>query len=148
MLVRPDLSVEAEIDALGPAPKKRGSPERAAQVAIVAYFRYALPAGSIVAAVKNEHQPRSRTKGGRMRFFAKRKAEGVVAGFWDLALLLDGPRTLLVEVKAPKTGRLSGAQRLRHAEAKALGYDTIVVRSVEEAELALRALGVPLRARA
>ncbi len=148
MLIRDDISVAAEVDWLVPAAKRRGSPERGAQTAIVAYLKAALPAGSVVFAVKNEHRASGRTKGQRARFGAMRKAEGVSTGFPDIGVLLPGGRAVFIEVKAPRTGRLSGAQRERHAELRRLGFGVGVATSIETAELALRALGVPLKATA
>ncbi len=149
MLVRGDMTVAEEVDFLGPpAKRKRGAPERAAQTAVVAFLRRALPPGSIVAAVQNEHGASGRTAGQRARFGAKRKAEGVVAGFPDLVVLLPGARTVLIEMKAPKSGRVSVSQNTVHAELRRLGFDVAVATSIETAELALRALGVPLKATA
>ncbi len=143
------MTVAEEADWLGPpAKRKRGAPERAAQVSVVAYLRQALPPGSIVAAVKNEHGASGRTAGQRARFGAKRKAEGVVGGFPDLVICLPGGKAVFLELKAPKTGRISDAQRGRHAELRALGFGVGVATSIETAELALRALGVPLKATA
>lgn len=149
MLVRDDMTAAEELDWLGPASKKkRGAPERLAQVAVVAYLKLALPAGSLVFAVKNEHGASGRTAGQRARFGAKRKAEGVAAGFPDLGVLLPGGRTVFIEMKAPKSGRLSDAQRMRHAELRALGFGVGVATSIDTAEAALRALGVPLNGEA
>jgi len=148
MLVRPDLSVAEEIDFLGAEATKarRGAPERGAQVAVVAYLRTCLPAGSIVAAVKNEHGARGKTRGQRLRFGAKRKAEGVRPGFPDLIVLLPcPPRIALVEMKAPRAGRLSPAQTEMHRELADMGFPVFVARSVEDARAGFAALGVPLR---
>jgi hypothetical protein len=156
MLVRPDLSPADEIDTLVDprewlahnAPRrKRASPERSAQVSVVAALKRSLPPGSIVAAVKNEHAPKGLTKEQRIRFFAKRKAEGVNAGFPDLIILLPGGRTFLLEMKAPKNGRLSDAQREMHAAIRAIGHEVGVARCIDSALLALRQAGVAVRAR-
>jgi hypothetical protein len=148
MLVRTDISVEEEIDLLLDEATKtrRGSPERGAQVAVVAYLRTHLPPGSIVAAVKNEHGAKAKTAGARARFGAKRKAEGVRPGFPDLIIILPcPPRLALVEMKAPKGGRLSPAQIELHRELADMGFPVFVARSVEEARDGFLRLGVPLR---
>lgn len=130
------------------AKRKRGSPERTAQVSIVAFLKRALPPGSIVAAVKNEHRASSASKGGRMRFYQKRRQEGVTPGFPDLIALLPNARVVLFEVKSP-TGDLSPSQRDLHPEISALGFlPVIVCRSIDDAEAGLRAVGIPLRTHA
>ena len=146
MLIRKHLTVASEIDWLEKsATPKRGSPERQAQCSVVEFLEMSLPAGSIVAAVKNEHGAKGKTEGQRKRFGAKRREEGVKAGFPDLVLCLPGPRVVFIEMKAPKSGVLSDAQRARHAELRALGFDVAVARSIETAKAALREMGVPLK---
>lgn len=144
------MTVEGEVDWLSQPTKpkrRRASPERAAQVSVVDFLRHALPAGSVVAAVKNEHGATGKTEGERRRFGAKRKAEGVSTGFPDLILCLPNARAVFLEMKAPKTGRVSDKQRERHTELRALGFEVAVATSQETAEAELRLLGIPLRAR-
>lgn len=123
----------------------RGSPERQVQVTLRRWLETVLPLGTIVAAVKNESAPKSQDPNARARYFAKRKAEGVVTGFPDLAVLMPGGQILLVEVKAPKTGILSAAQDGLHARLRTLGYPVVVAMSVETCRGALQALRIPLR---
>lgn len=153
MLVNPALGVAKEIDRIDPrewvqhnAPRKRrGSPERSAQRSVVSFLRTVLPPGSIVAAVVNEQRGAGRTAEQRARFGAARRASGVVSGFPDLICLLPAGRTVLIEMKAPRTGRLSDAQRELHARIAALGHPVAVATSIDTALAALRAAGVPLR---
>lgn len=123
---------------------KRGSPERSVQVTLKRWLQLVLPAGSIIAAVKNEHAPRSEDPNARARFFAKRKAEGVLAGTPDLACWLPEGRTLLVEVKAPG-GVVSETQTELHAKLRALGHTVIVATSIETCRGALLDAGFALR---
>lgn len=145
MLVNTAVPLAAEIDELGSRPR-RGAPERQAQCAVIDYLRTVLPAGSVVAAVKNEHQPRSKTVAGRKRFFAKRREEGVVAGFPDVVACLPGPRVVFVEMKAPASGVLTAKQIECHARLQAIGFQVVVCRSIDDADAAFRAIGVPLSA--
>ena len=122
------------------------SPERAAQVAVVKWMRLVLPRGSIVFAVKNEHAPRSMTTGGRMAFFAKRKAEGVKSGIPDLGILIAGPRLLMLEMKRPGGDDvLSDKQQGVHEDLAALGIAVGLGDSIESARGFLLAHGVTLR---
>lgn len=124
---------------------KRGSPERAVQVTLRRWLDVVLPAGSVTAAVKNEHAAASADPMGRARFHAKRKAEGVVAGFPDLVVLLPGGRTLLIEVKAPRTGVISDAQAGLHTRLRSMGHTVIVATCIEDARGGLLAAGVKPR---
>lgn len=147
MLIAQSMPLADELDMLVPS-RKPGSPERTAQVAVVGFLRSALPPGSIVAAVKNEHKARSASSGARARFYQKRKQEGVKAGFPDLVAVLPGGRTVFIEMKAPKRGRLSPAQLECHAALRSLGHIVGVARSIDEAQAILLQAGIPLRARA
>lgn len=146
MLVAQNMSVPDELDMLVPT-KKPGAPEQQAQIAVVSYLRSALPAGSIVAAVKNENHARSKSRGAQMRFQQKRKETGVKPGFPDLICLIPGGKTVLIEMKAPKRGRLSPAQVECHAALRSLGHVVGVARSIDEAQLILEQAGISLRAR-
>lgn len=123
----------------------RSSPERDVQVAIVAWLRLVLPAGSKVAAVKNEHAPRAVSVGARMRFFAKRREEGVLAGFPDIVILLAGGKTVLFETKRPKNGVVSETQGILHGELTEIGHPVYLVTSIEDGRGVLVRLSVPLR---
>lgn len=56
-----------------------------------------------------------------------------VAGLADLTLFAAGGKTIFIEVKTP-TGRQSGQQKRFEKAVTKLGYDYIIMRSVEEAE--------------
>lgn len=143
--VNHNLTVAAEIDALlKPARKKRGSPERDAQVAVVKCLKTILPPGTVIAAVKNEHAASGKTVQQRMRFGQKRKAEGVCPGFPDLICLIPGGLVLLVEMKSA-VGDLSPAQTDLHAHLLSIGFRVFVVRDVLEAAEAVKAAGFGLR---
>lgn len=119
------------------------SPERDAQKSVVAWLRQVLPAGSLVAAVKNEHRASSGTQGGRIRFYAARKAEGVVTGWPDLIICVPG-RTLFVEMKAPGSGVLSAEQVALHDQLRALGFAVGVATCIETTRAFLLSAGVTL----
>jgi hypothetical protein len=61
---------------------------------------------------------------------------GVWAGEPDLRIYLDGGVTVLLEVKAER-GRLSDTQQVAHLELQSFGHWVYVVRSVDEARVAL-----------
>lgn len=138
-------------------------PEESLHRACVAYLRAALPKPWIV-----WHTPNG---GGRSKAEAGiLKAMGVLAGMPDL--LICGPwvrdlpshiaadtRLIAIEFKAPpkrlRSGalskaqpRLSPAQRARQADLGACGVPYLVIDDMAEMVQALRALGVPLKARA
>lgn len=122
----------------------RSAPERAAQVAIVEYLKLVLPEGAMVWAVVNEAAPKSKTSYGRARFFAKRKAAGVLTGFPDLGVSLAG-RTLFIETKRPVGGVVSSEQQERHRELRILGHAVGVCVDIESARAFLQDEGVILR---
>ena len=135
-------------DAYGaplPPKRKRRAPERVAQRSVVSWLRIVLPTGSIVAAVTNEDRGRAADPMSRARYGQARKAVGVTTGFPDLCILLPGPRTVFLEMKAPKTGRLSEAQIDVHARLRRLGHAVGVATSIDEARDLLRQWGVALK---
>lgn len=124
---------------------KRGYPERAVQVPLVDWLRMVLPRGWKVFAVKNEYQARSADPKARARFYAMRKAEGVVTGWPDLGCVDPKGRLYPIEVKAPG-GIVSSDQQDRHEEL-ALENGTVVgiVDSIESCRLHWHTLGIHLR---
>lgn len=120
-------------------------PERQAAVAVLRWLRLVLPVGSLVAAVRNEEQPRSQEPRARARFHAARKAAGVLVGFPDLVAVMPGSRVLFVEMKAPGSGVLSLTQQGLHERFRTLGHPVVTATSIETARHGLQALGVPLR---
>ena len=146
--VHPALGIAAEVDWLGaqagkPTPKPRGTPERDLQVEQVAWLRAVLPAGSVVAAIKNEYRADAASGRARARFYAKRREEGVQDGMPDIVIALPNAAVAWVENKSPR-GVLSDAQRDMHAALRALGHTVIVARTIEQTRAGLIAAGVAL----
>lgn len=124
-----------------PAPKtKRARPERAAQINVIAWLRLVFP-GCVVAATVNEQGAASRDPMQRARFGMARRAAGVVSGFPDLTVAIQGGRTFFIEMKSEK-GRLSEVQKDVHAKLHGLGHVVIVARDIDSAAAALRAEGL------
>lgn len=59
-------------------------------------------------------------------------------GIPDRALILPGGRTVYVELKRPKDGRLTWRQRLTHARLRKMGHEVEVLWSREEVDEWLR----------
>ena len=118
--------------------------ERDIQVSIVNWLRLVLPRGSVVWAVKNEHAAKATTTAGRMRFFQKRKAEGVLAGIPDVHFVIPGPRLLMIETKTA-AGVVSANQQIRHEELRALGVAVGIAVDIDSARGFLSREGVALR---
>ena len=70
---------------------------------------------------------------------SRRMLRGVEPGTPDLQVLLPYGRSAWLEVKTPK-GRVSKVQAQWHARARALDHHVFVVRSVEDAVDAVRAI--------
>lgn len=104
---------------------------------IVRFLTVALPADATFYAVPNGGKRHKREA-------ARLVGLGVRAGVPDLAVVHRG-RALFLELKA-KAGYLSQRQREMHRELSYAGAAVCVVRSVAEAEAALLAAAVPLRA--
>lgn len=119
--------------------------ERAAAVAVLRWAQLVLPAGSLVAAIRNEEQPRGSDPRARARFHAARKAAGILPGMPDLVALMPEGRTVFIEMKADKGGVLSLAQQGVHDRLRSLGHQVIVATSIDTARGGLRAAGVTLR---
>lgn len=110
------------------------------QVAIVAFLRRSLPPGYRVISI-----PNGRFKA-EPKTIARLKREGLTPGVSDLLLLRNDGWFGSLEVKA-STGRLSPEQVEWSDWLTAGGASQAVVRSLIEAEQAVRAFGVPLRAK-
>jgi len=145
MLVEHEITVTEEIDKLG-GKKKRGNPERLAQVQVISYLRRALPDGNIVFAIVNEQRGDSSNKFGRARFGQARKASGVLTGVPDICCIIPGHPTVWIEMKS-SVGRLTDMQRDMHRRIAAAGQVVGVVRSIEDAIALMDQAGVPLRFR-
>lgn len=138
------------VDALMGPLTKDGSRNRAVGMLPTPWFAFHVPNGG----------GRSKAEAGIL------KAMGVLAGMPDLLVfgprmgtLAPEPRLVAIEFKAPpkplKRGgvskaapRLSPAQRARQADLGACGVPYLVIDDLAEMVRALKALGVPLRARA
>lgn len=121
--------------------KPRATPERSVQVTLVSWLQQVMP-GVIVAAVKNEHAPKSLGEKQRARFFHKRKKEGVKPGYPDLVVdPLDQP-SFRIETKAPKNGVVSATQADVHADLEARGTVVIVADSIESLRLGMQRRGI------
>jgi hypothetical protein len=71
------------------------------------------------------------------------KGDGTKAGFPDLICLWIGGGVLL-EVKRPKTGRLTASQEALFPRLEAIGWPVAIVTSQSEAHAALSAAGAPV----
>ena len=72
------------------------------------------------------------------------KWTGVVAGIPDLIVLVPGGRALFLEVKT-ETGVVSDVQRQMMMTMQSLGFQTAVVRSIEDTTKAFAAWGISTR---
>jgi len=80
----------------------------------------------------------------RCRQMGALKGDGLKVGFPDLIAIWSGGVGFL-EVKRPKSGRLSIHQELMHADLRAMGHNVAVVISATEAQDALLAWGAPAK---
>lgn len=78
----------------------------------------------------------------RSRQMGSLKGDGLKTGAPDLTLLWQGGCGFL-EVKRPKTGRMSDAQVAMHAKLISIGHKVAVVTSAYEAQEALLSWGAP-----
>lgn len=118
------------------ARRRRGNPEQKLQQALVRFLSVALPPRSVMFAVPNEGK-RSKIGGANMR------RAGLVSGVADLIILADGIAVAL-ELKA--TTDLTANQIEFRDKWQAACGRWAVIRTVEQAEDALRSFGIPLRA--
>lgn len=122
---------------------RRASPEHAFQVVVAQFLSVALrppvfwtafPAGG----------------GGKVRG-ARLKAAGLKAGVPDILVFAPGPHygttVIGIELKTPKTGRVSDAQTETHADMAAAGIRCRIARSLEDVQDILLANGIRLHAR-
>ena len=120
--------------------------EAPTQAALVRWLRLVLPHDAIVSATLNEGTGiRSKDPHARARYFAARKAQGLMVGFPDLTCAIPPARVVFLETKRPVGGVLSEAQQEIHARLRAMGHHVGVVTGPESALVVLQAAGVPLR---
>lgn len=102
--------------------------------------------GTLFPAVFLHHSPGGAQLAGnsisRFKQIGALRGDGFKAGFPDLACYWQGGH-LLIEVKRPKTGRISPEQQSLHERLSAMGWPVAVVRSTDEAHAALCAAGAP-----
>lgn len=122
--------------------KPGGLTERQIQRAILAMC------GKLFPDVLIHHSPNGAQLAGnatsRFKQVGALKGDGTKSGFPDLLCLWNGGGALL-EVKRPKTGRISPDQKALHERLEAIGWPVSIVRSPDEAHAALRAAGAPCR---
>ena len=122
-------------------------PEEQAHRAIVQWLAYALPKDWLFWATPNQRGTRSVAEAQIL------KSLGVRPGMPDLFILGPGCRLIAIEVKAPaptlKRGgvsqakpRVSEEQHRVIAQLGALGVPTLIARSIDDVESALRNMGV------
>ena len=70
---------------------------------------------------------------------------GLKRGVPDIVIVYKPNRTLWIELKTPKLGRLSGAQRITHDKLFRAGAPVVTCRSEEEVIAALKRYSVPHR---
>lgn len=123
-------------DTSAPVKAKRGKPEMLLQRAIRAYISRCV-VGGFSWAVPNEVGNISKA------YLMSRKANGVTAGAPDLVVVFHHG-VCFMEMKAPR-GTVSPSQAAVHDILRDCGQQIHVVRSIEDAEAALRAAGATLR---
>jgi len=109
--------------------KPRKYPEQPAQKAIVEYLERVLP-HAIVHHVRNQG-----SKSGHLGMLegVRMKELGLKAGFPDLVVVnWANVGVFFIEVKPPKGGSTSPAQKALHAKFEALGYPICVARSIDD----------------
>ncbi len=119
---------------------KRGTPERDAQRAVVAWLR---KAGCIVQATFTEQAAREKDPAKRARFGAARKASGATTGFPDLTGISPDGRVFFIEMKSAK-GATSDAQDRVIDQLRARGQIVVIGRDIWSVQDALAAAGIVL----
>lgn len=123
--------------ALQPTERRRdGNAEAQRQAAIVEYVRYVAPQ-VVVFHVPNGGL-RSKSEAARLKW------QGVLAGVFDLVLVLAEGRCAFWEVKTP-AGRISPAQHAFIDQLDRRGHSWALVRSIDDARRELAALGIETR---
>jgi hypothetical protein len=127
---------DADFDHLYLHPKpKRRAPEQALQRQIAQFLDAALAGNAWYSTIPLGG-------GGRVRG-AILRGMGVKAGVPDM-VVVDAGRAIWLELKARK-GRVSDEQTACHKALRRAGCAVYVIRSLDEAIIALRECGVPLR---
>jgi len=129
------------VPVAGAQPKRRRTPERDAQRAVVAWLR---KAGCLVQATFTEQAARARDPEKRARFGAARKASGATTGWPDLTCVTPHGRVVFIEMKAARTGRLSQAQREVQADMRRRGCIVLLGTDIWSVQAAMEAAGISL----
>lgn len=115
--------------------------ERQVQRAIIAMIRTCFPLAV------THHSPNGAHLAGnnvaRFKQMGALLGDGMLKGWPDLVVLWGGGHGLLLEVKRPKTGKLSDVQEALHERLAGIGWPVWTVTSQEGAYQALRAAGAP-----
>lgn len=119
--------------------QRRARPEQAFQIALCRYLDVALPPDAVYFAIPNGFK-RTKAEAGIA------KAMGQKAGMPDL-MVVSPHGCVGLECKAAK-GSLNAAQRAMAADLYDAGVPVAIVRTIEEADMFLRAAGFRLKARA
>lgn len=142
MLVRDDMTAEAELDWLGApaAPKrKRGKPELLVQRAVIRFAKECVRGGWAF----HVDSGTGGSRGNASHHKLARARAGVVSGVPDLFVCWPGGGSCWLEVKAPD-GKPTDQQLHIHSVLRACDQYVAVVSSVAEAEAALRSFGAPV----
>ena len=150
MLVRTDTPVQDEIDALGPAPKKkRGKPELLVQRAVIRTVKECVRGGWAFHVDSGTGGSRGNASHHKLARFRAGVVSGIpdVFACWPPSPVMTGvlwpPGICWFEVKAPG-GKVSDQQAHIHSVLRSCGQRVFVVHGVDETLAALRSIGAPL----
>jgi hypothetical protein len=124
--------------SLLPDPPARRHEEADLQAATMAYLAWALPPDAVA-----HHSPGEGKRTKRAQIELRRS--GYQTGWPDIEVVYRG-RIYFIELKRPKGGCLSAAQRACHRKLEYCDAPVMLCRSVPEVEAQLREACVPLRA--
>lgn len=118
------------------APRKASPPtESSLAVAVAEALTWSLPKDAVWTAWDNSNA-------GEVEGYRKKRM-GVRPGWPDLGVFWRGV-VVLVELKRPRQGALSAAQKLLHPRLIEACFPVTVCRSVDDVLLAIRGAGIPL----
>lgn len=117
---------------------KRGSPERDAQIAVVAWLR---KAGCLVNAAENERRADSKDRDKQARFQTMRQKAGITKGWPDLTVVTPDGQVCFVEMKSA-TGTASDAQKAMLAAMSSRGLVAVLGRDIWSVQAALYEKGI------
>lgn len=101
-------------------------PEQQLQKACVIWLELQRRAGRLT----YFHVPNGTYKSKRTAWIMKE--QGLRPGVPDLVICFKGGRTIFVELKAAKGGKVSEAQKMFHEELTLMGFDVHICRSLDE----------------